>query len=124
MNLFRVRYSGIKKGDSYLDFEKDVITAHLNKTDVGDINHSFHFAIDLTKHILLAMQKKFEENVNTILDGTNMKRPIGIVADKITPNKRTGHIIGLIVPTPENPMSESFLVPILLETHLLDYKIH
>ena len=41
---------------------------------------------------------------------------MGIVADKITPNKRTGHIIGLIVPVPENPLSGSFLVPVLLET--------
>ena len=60
--------------------------------------------------------QKFELNVSSVLESTNEKRPIGIVADKITPNKRTGHIIGLIVPTPENQMSESFLVPILLVT--------
>ena len=116
LNLFRLRYTGIKQGDSYLNFEKSLLTAHLNKTDVGDTNNSFHFAKDITNHIQRAMQNKFAEKVGLVLEGTNEKRPVGVVADKITPNRRTGHIIGMIVPTPENPMSESFLVPVLLET--------
>ena len=62
------------------------------------------------------MQSKFKGKISLVLKSTNEKRPVGVVADKITPNKRTGHIIGLIVPTPENPMTESFLVPVFLET--------
>ena len=62
------------------------------------------------------MQSKLAKNLSLSVDGTKEKRPVGIVADKITPNKRTGHIIGLIVPVPENPLSGSFLVPVLLET--------
>ena len=38
---------------------------------------------------------------------------LGLIADKITPSKRTGHIMGLIVPVPENPMSESFPTPLI-----------
>ena len=116
LHLFRLRYLGIKQGDSYLNFKNSLLTAHLNKVDIGDINNSFHFARDITKHIKKAMESKFADSLSVVLEGTNEKRPVGIVADKITPNKRTGHIIGLIVPTPENPMTESFLVPVLLAT--------
>ena len=84
--------------------------------DTGDINNGVTFGRDLTKHIKKAMQSKLSENLSLPVDGTREKRPVGIVADKITPNKRTGHIIGLIVPVPENPLSGSFLVPVLLET--------
>ena len=104
------------KGDGYLHFKQAVLTTHLNKVDTGDINNAANFARDLTKHIKKAMETKLIESLNTKLDGTNMKRPVGIVADKITPNKRTGHIIGLVVPVPENHLSESFIVPVLLET--------
>ena len=62
------------------------------------------------------MESKFADSLSVVLEGKNEKRPVGIVADKITPNKRTGHIISLIVPTPENPMTESFLVHVLLAT--------
>ena len=116
MHLFRLRYNGIKQGDSYLNFEQAILTAHLNKVDTGDINNTANFGRDLTKHIKKAMEAKLVENLSNKLQGTGDKRPVGIVADKITPNKRTGHIIGLIVPVPENPLSESFLVPVLLET--------
>ena len=116
LNLFRLRYNGIKQGDSYLNFDQAVLTAHLNKVDTGDINNGVTFGRDLTKHIKKAMQSKLAKNLSLPVDGTREKRPVGIVADKITPNKRTGHIIGLIVPVPENPLSGSFLVPVLLET--------
>ena len=116
LNLFRLRYNGIKQGDSYRNFEQAVLTAHLNKVDTGDINNSVNFGRDLTKHIKKAMQSKLAENLSLPVDGTKEKRPVGIVAGKITPNKRTGHIIGLIVPAPENPLSGGFLIPVLLET--------
>ena len=45
MNIGRIRYNEIKQGRSYLDFGKDLFLAHLNKTDIGDINNSG----DLTK---------------------------------------------------------------------------
>ena len=116
LNLFRLRYNAIMQGDSYLNFEKAILTANLNKVDTGDINNTANFGRELTKHIKKAMERKLIENLSFTLDATNDRRPVGIVADKITPNKRTGHIIGLIVPVPENPLSEAFLVPVLLET--------
>ena len=49
------------------------------------------------------------------MNSIGLKRPVGIVCDKITPNKRTGHITALILPVPENPLSRSFLCPVMLE---------
>ena len=114
MNIFRIRYNAIKQGKGYLEFKDDLLTAHLNHVDVGDINHSRMFAAELTEQIGKAVEEVLKENISSILPNTEKARPVGIVADKITPNKRTGHILGLILPVPENPISEPFLVPIML----------
>ena len=50
-----------------------------------------------------------------MLDATKILRPVGMVADKMTPNKRTGHIIALIIPIPENPLSMTLMTPVMLE---------
>ena len=52
LNLFNIRYNGILHGASYLNFETDVLTAHLNGTDTGDINNGSDFAKDLTGDIV------------------------------------------------------------------------
>ena len=48
------------------------------------------------------------------LEGTGQIRKIGVVSDKITPNKRTGHIIAATVPVPDNPLSGNFLFTVFL----------
>ena len=115
LRLFRLRYTGIKHCNSYLNFEDDVLTAHLNGNDTGDINNSCDFARDLTKCIVSVLKENIAEHISKPLDATQKKRPVGLVCDKITPNKRTGHIAALILPQPENPLSEPFLIPIMLE---------
>ena len=57
LNLARLRYNDIKHGNSYLSVEDTVVTAHLNKTDTGDINNSRQFAKDITKNIKEAMMR-------------------------------------------------------------------
>ena len=109
LRLFRLRYTGIKHCNSYLNFEDDVLTAHLNGNDTGDINNSCDFARDLTKCIVSVLKENIAEHISKPLDATQKKRPVGLVCDKITPNKRTGHIAALILPQPENPLSEPFL---------------
>ena len=115
INLFRIRYNGIMHGASYLNFEEDVLTANLNGTDTGDINNGREFARELSKNIVEVMKEKLSENISKPLEATGKRRPLGLVADKITPNKRTGHITALILPVPENPLSQPFLNPIMLE---------
>ena len=115
LRLFRMRYQGIKHGKSRADFEEEVLKAHLNGEDVGDLNHSRFFAKDLDKAIYKSMKKSLKFNVNLNLDSTKQKQPAGLVMDKMTPNKRTGQIHGVIIPVPENPLSQNLLVPLMLE---------
>ena len=115
MNLFNIRYNGILHGASYLNFEEDVVTAHMNGTDTGDINNGSDFARDLTGDIVSVMKNKIKQSLESTLPSTNKKRPVGLVADKITPNKRTGHISALVVPVPENPLSQPLLNPLMME---------
>ena len=114
-NLFKIRYNGIMHGSSYLNFEEDVLTAHLTGADTGDINNGCDFARDLTENIVGVMKKKLAHEISKPLDATKKKRPVGFVADKITPNKRTGHIAALILPVPENPLPQPFLNPVMLD---------
>ena len=55
------------------------------------------------------------KNMNIVLDATDNKRPAGIVFDKMTPNKRTGQIHGLIFPVPENPLDSNRVDALMLE---------
>ena len=47
LNIFRIRYSGIKHHQSRIAFEDNVLTAKLNGVDCGDINNSKFFAKDI-----------------------------------------------------------------------------
>ena len=61
------------------------------------------------------MKDTISENLSKPIDATKKLRPVGMVADKITPNKRTGHIKALIIPIPENPLSKPLLDSVMLE---------
>ena len=115
LNIFRIRYNAIKQGKSLQTFESDITQAHLNGVDVGDINHSRRFAAGLDKAIYETMKDDLQKNMNTVLDATNNKRPAGIVFDKMTPNKRTGQIHGLIIPVPENPLGSNLVEALMLD---------
>ena len=40
LNIFRIRYTGLKQHQPRTAFEENVLTAKLNGVDVGDINNS------------------------------------------------------------------------------------
>ena len=103
MRIARIRYGGILQYRSYLDFEKDLLLAQLNGTDIGDINHSADFARELTTDIFKIIKNKIIRNIEVPLDSTKQLQPVALIADKIIPTKRTGRIMGLVVATPENP---------------------
>ena len=114
LRVARIRYNGILQYRSYLDFEKDLLLAHVNGMDIGDINHSADFGKNLTSDIHTIIKNRIKINLDFPLESTGRRRPVALIADKITPNKRTGHIMGLIVPFPENPLSSDFLAPLML----------
>ena len=61
------------------------------------------------------MKCDIQDNMNCMLDVTQSKRPAGLVMDKMTSNKRTGQIHAIIIPIPENPLTNDLLVPLMLE---------
>ena len=70
-------------------------------------------------HLFIVFYKNLVVEIK--LEGTGQIRQIGVVSDKITPNKRTGHIIAAIVPVPENPLSGPvFLVFPPIKDHKAD----
>ena len=115
LNIFRTRYNGIMQAKSLGDFEEDILKGKMNGEDLGDINHSRKFAKELDTAIYDTMKDDIKYNVNQILAATNQKRPFGLVFDKMTPNKTTGQIHGIILPVPENPLTQDFLLPLMLD---------
>ena len=61
------------------------------------------------------MKVNIKTQLETKLNATQEKRPLGMVFDKMTPSKQTGQIHALVVPVPENPLSQPLLVPLCLE---------
>ncbi|CAB3988084.1 Hypothetical predicted protein [Paramuricea clavata] len=79
MNLFRIRYNEIMQGNSYNSFESDILTAKLNKCEVGDENHSRMFARALTKDIAAIMDIDLKQALSRKLDCTNQRPPVGML---------------------------------------------
>ena len=106
MNVYRIRYLGIQQSKSRIDFEEDVLKAKLNEEVVGNLNHSRMFAAKLDEAIYSEMKEIIKENMNKELDVTGTKRVVGLMMDKMTPNKRTGQMHGVVLPVPENPLGQ------------------
>ena len=92
-----------------------MLTAKLNGTDVGNLNHSEKFAKSLDQAIYETMKDDLKCALEYILPSTNHKRPLGMVMDKMTPSKSTGQIHAIILPVPENSLSQPLLVPLMLD---------
>ena len=92
-----------------------MLTAKLNGTDVGNLNHSEKFAKSLDQAIYETMKDDLKCALESILPSTNHKRPLGMVMDKMTPSKSTGQIHAIILPVPENSLSQPLLVPLMLD---------
>ena len=103
MNIGRIRYNGIKQGRSYLDLEKTSFWPTSIRQTLAILKTVETLERLLTAHIDTIMKNKIAQNISNTLRSTGKKCPVGLIADKITPNKRTGHIIGIIVPVPDNP---------------------
>ena len=61
------------------------------------------------------MKDDLRDAMESKLEATGEKRPVGLFFDKMTPSKETGQIHALIIPVPENPLSQPLLVPVCLE---------
>ena len=59
--------------------------------------------------------KDIKEALAIKLDATKEKRPLGLLFDKMTPSKETGQIHAIVIPVPENSLSQPLIVPVCLD---------
>ena len=79
------------------------------------MNHSRFFAKDIDTAVYETMQDNIKEALSTKLDATKKKRPLGLLFDKMTPSKETGQIHAMVIPVPENSLSQPLIVPVCLD---------
>ena len=61
------------------------------------------------------MKEDIKEALAFNLDATKDKRPLGLLFDKMTPSKETGQIHAIVIPVPENSLSQPLIVPVCLD---------
>ena len=89
--------------------------AKLNGCHVGDTNHGHAFANKIDDSTCNVIKDDMRKNMNKKLESTQQKRPAGLMMDKMTPNKQTGQMHAVVIPVPENPLSQDFLKPMMLD---------
>lgn len=92
--LGRAAYKILKTSGSYTEYETDVAVLSTQGVDVGTLNHSRKFAAKFCDSVHEVLTKRTQEILNEPLPATGKPTPIAIIADKITPNRRTMQIVG------------------------------
>lgn len=92
VNCASIAYQGYYFSSSYRSYENAIATCHSSGGSVGYLNHSREFP------------RKFMPSVYNVLRGdlsnfiTQQQLPFGVLADKMTVNHRTRHIVGIRIP--------------------------
>lgn len=87
-------YSVLKTSGSHSEYENDVSLLSAQGTDVGQLNHSRKFVAEFAKSVHQVLVGQMQKLVNEPLVGTGQPTPIAVIADKLTPNRRTMQIVG------------------------------
>lgn len=93
--LGRAAYKAMKKGGSYCEYEEEVSVLVADKVDVGNTNHSRTFASDFEKNVYDVLLQRTKDVLNKPLLATGKPTPLTIIADKVTPNRRTLQVVGI-----------------------------
>lgn len=94
MVLGRQAYSVLKISGSLSQYENEVSVLSAQGTDVGQLNHSRKFVAEFAKSIHTVLVSQMQKLVNEPLAATGKPTPIAVLADKMTPNRRTMQIVG------------------------------
>lgn len=92
LNCANAAYFIYKKNLSYESYEDLVCIMHNSGCDIGTKNHSKEFPRLYLPHVHSVLLKEIATFI------TSADLPVGIVADKITVNHRSRHIVGLRIP--------------------------
>lgn len=95
MLLGGLAYTAIKLDHSIQRYE-DYVALMAGKANTGDLNHGKDFCRSFCHSVYKCLHRKMEEHLKTPLGSTGRPTPICVVADKYTPHRVTGQIIGLV----------------------------
>lgn len=83
-NLVRLALSNASEGRSGLAFEREVVRLQLAYGDVGDKNHSRHFARQAEHIAVLLLRQLDAVDFNTPLDGLGVPSDFGLMFDPVS----------------------------------------
>ena len=84
MNLGTIVMKNILLGRPYLDYESDVLVLKLSEAPVGELNHSRKFAASFRNSLVMVVNKRVTQLMQTPLLQTGHLPPCAISADKGT----------------------------------------
>ena len=96
-------YKVVKVGRPFSDFERDLQLMAAANVNVGNMNHSRMFPSQMRASFAEAIDSRIKNYCKTPLSATGTVPPVGIIADKVTTRRRTGHMYGAILFTPNMP---------------------
>ena len=100
LRIGRLCYDIYKDGSSMRSFEKEVVKAVLNGTDLGDLNHSKHFPDNFRKFVAAEVRMRTVGFLGTRLPQTGFLPPINVQADKGTTVHNTRQFTTVTTITP------------------------
>ena len=104
-------YKALKLGRPFADFETDMQLLSSANVNVGNLNHSRKFASSMRPSFTAAVDSRIKKYLQKPLPATGTVPPVGIIADKVTTKRRTGHMYGAVMFTPNMP---NLLTPVSL----------
>ena len=116
LNVGRMAYQGLREGDSYESFTRRLVIAKSNGVEVGDINHSRAFISRFRDCCRTVVMERIATFFETEDPATGRLPIVAVIADKVTENRRTGQLVGVIVMV-EGRLVAIFIDDLVVRTH-------
>ena len=100
-------------------YEKEVLKAVLNGTDMGDLNHSYNFPDKFRSFVAMAVRNKTVTFLSSRLEQTGFLPPVNVQADKGTSvhNTRQFTTVATVVPGSDSLISTIYLGQPVVKNH-------
>jgi hypothetical protein len=92
----RLAYTAIKSDQSLSKYEEHVSLLAALKMPVGQLNHSRKFCRELGDSIYKCLRDRLDFYIKAPIPSTGRPTPVSFIADKYTPNRITGQIVGIV----------------------------
>lgn len=97
MIVGKLAYAAIKMEHNVSRFE-DLVALEASKgAEVGDINHGKDFARGFRNSVYQKLFDQLRNDIAEPLRSTGSPAPISVIADKMTPDRRTGQMVAIIM---------------------------